>query len=377
MKTQGKEFNRSLRIGIEARLAYRRGVGTYTANLILALSKVDRRNRYVIFNAPDRLKKKVGNKRFRWVEVPFGNAAHYEQVLLPRAAREAGVDLLHYTDNSATAIDDIPFVVTLHDAMHTRPLSQVRPRPTFRHRLVHSYKKWAISRSVPRARAILTVSEFSKGEIVERMGVKKDKVFVTPEGVDRGWFKHKPVKHSGLFKILVHGAADERKNVPNILKAAKLLMAQKKQFQMVVVGMDAAELKCTNYVEELNDLGVGNQVEWAGNVPFEMLPQVYSEADLFLYPSRLEGFGLPVLEAFACGVPVVASNTTSLPEVAGDAALLVDPEDPGAIARAVKRMMENPALRKRYVRLGLKRARRFTWEKTARETLKVYEGSAH
>jgi glycosyltransferase involved in cell wall biosynthesis len=307
------------------------------------------------------------------VDVPFSNAAYYEQVLLPRAAREKGVDFLHYTDNSATAIDPIPFVVTLHDAMHQRPLAEVRPKPTFRHRLLHGYKKWAISRSAPIAKAVLTVSEFSKSEILKQMGLRAKRVFVTPEGVDRWFFKKISRKPSKLFKILVHGAADERKNVSNVLKAAKILMDKKKKFQLVVVGMDAAELKCTRYLEEEMSLGVGSQVEWAGNVPFEMLPKVYAETDLFLYPSRLEGFGLPVLEAFACGVPVVASKTSSLPEVAGDAALLVDPESPQAIAKAVQQMMDKPALRRRYIQKGFKRARLFTWEKTARLTLKVYE----
>jgi len=278
---------KTLRIGIEARLAYRRGVGTYTANLIKSLAKIDHRNRYVVFNAPDSLKKQVSNRKFQWVQVPFGNAAHYEQVLLPQAAREQGVDLLHYTDNSATAIDPIPFVLTLHDTMHTRPLKEVRPKPGLRHRLVYAYKKWAIARSVPKARAILTVSDFSKGQIVRQMGVEPGKVFVTPEGVDRRWFGRVRRKPTKLFKILVHGAADERKNVSNILKAAKLLMDQGKKFQLVVVGMDEAELKCTHYLEEVINLGVGSYVEWAGNVPFEMLPHVYSEVDLFLYPSRL------------------------------------------------------------------------------------------
>jgi glycosyltransferase involved in cell wall biosynthesis len=365
--------NKPLHIGIDARLAYRRGVGTYSANLILALSKVDRKNRYSIFNAPDNLKRQVPSARFHWIPVRFSNAAHYEQVLLPRAARKQGVDLLHYTDNSATAIDPIPFVVTLHDTMHTRPLSEVRPKPTFRHRLVYSYKKWAIARSVPRARAILTVSEFSKGQILKHMGVEGAKVFVTPEGVDRQVFKRASHKPSKLFKILVHGAADERKNISNVLKAAKILGGKHKKFQMVIVGMDAQELKCTRYLNEEISLGVGHQVEWAGNVPSELLNRVYAEADLFLYPSRLEGFGLPLLEAFACGVPVVASETSSLPEVAGKAALLVDPESPQAIAKAVKQMMERPALRKRYVQRGLKRAALFSWEKTARKTLEVYE----
>lgn len=365
--------SKPLHIGIDARLAYRRGVGTYAANLILALSKVDRKNRYTLFNAPDSLKSRVRNPHFNWAKVPCPNAAYYEQVLLPGAARQAGVDFLHYTDNSATAIDPIPFVVTLHDTMHKRPLSAVRPKPSFRHRLVYGYKKWAIARSVPRARAVLTVSEFSKSEILKAMRLKPERVFVIHEGVDREFFKKLPHKPSKLFKILVHGAADERKNLSTIIKAAKILADRRKKFQVVVVGMDAEELAYTSYVVEVTQLDLGYKVEWAGNVPGEMLPQVYAEADLFLYPSRLEGFGLPVLEAFACGVPVVASNTTSLPEVAGDAALLVDPKSPEAIAKAVAQMMEKPALRRRFIQKGLRRAKQFSWEKTARKTLAVYE----
>ena len=165
--------SKPLHVGIDARLAYRRGVGTYAANLVLALSKVDRKNRYSIFNAPHALRSRISSSRFNWVTLPFSNAAYYEQVLLPRAAREKGVGLLHYTDNSATAIDPIPFVVTLHDTMHTRSLTQVRPKATFRDRLVDGYKKWSISRSVPRAKAVLTVSEFSKSQILEQMGIER------------------------------------------------------------------------------------------------------------------------------------------------------------------------------------------------------------
>lgn len=371
---RGAPSHRPLKIGIEARLAYRRGVGTYAANLILALASLDRRNRYFIFNAPDLLKRRVGNPRFHWVDVPFSNAAYYEQVLLPRAAQEKGLDLLHYTDNSATALSDLPFVLTLHDTMHTRPLSEVRPRPTFRQRLVYAYKQWAIPRSVPRARAILTVSEYSRSQILRCLPVDRSRIFVTPEGVDRRLFRKKARRPTKLFKILVHGAADERKNVSRILQAARRLADWKKSFQLVIVGMDEAELKCTRYLEEAMALGLGNHLEWAGVVPPEMLGQVYAESDLFLYPSLLEGFGLPVLEAFASGVPVITSKTTSLPEVAGRAALLVDPESPEEIAGAVKQMMERPSLRRRYIQRGLGRARLFTWEKTARLTLKVYEG---
>ncbi len=362
-----------LKIGIDARLAYRRGVGTYAANLILALSKIDRRNQYFLFNAPPRLRQQISNKQFHSIDLPFSNAAYYEQKLLPRAAEQKNLDLLHYVDNSASVISDIPFVLTLHDTMYTRPLSKVRPKPTLRQRLIDAYKKWAIPRSALMAQAIVTVSDYSKDQIQQQLKMGKEKVWVTPEGVDLHLYQKKPRKPSKLFKILVHGAADERKNIANILKAAKILADQKKKFQIIVIGMDEAELKLTHYLREAIALDLGSYVEWAGNVPFKMLKDIYAEVDLFLYPSLLEGFGLPVLEAFACGVPVITSQTTSLPEVAGDAALLVDPQNPAAIAKAVKQVMEKASLRKQLIQKGIRRAKLFSWEKTARLTLKVYE----
>jgi glycosyltransferase involved in cell wall biosynthesis len=361
------------RIGIDARLAYRRGVGTYTANLILALSEVDPRNEYVVFNAPDLLKRRFSNQRFHFVEVPYSNAAYYEQILLPRAAKNEGVQLLHYVDNSCSLFTDLPMVLTLHDTMYTRPFKAVRLKPTFRQRMVYAYKKWVIPRSAWFARKIITVSSYSKEKILKAVGVPDEKVMVTLEAVDHQLYQKTHHQQSGLFKILVHGAADDRKNISNILKAVKLLVLRKKSFQMFIIGLDQEELRCTPYERQVLEMGLEPFVKWMGNIPAEKINQVYHEADLLLYPSRLEGFGLPVLEAFACGVPVVTSNTTSLPEVAGNAALLVNPEDPQSIAEAVKKTMENPRLRRQLVQRGLKRAKMFTWEKTAKKTLTIYE----
>jgi glycosyltransferase involved in cell wall biosynthesis len=363
-----------LRIGIDARLAYQRGLGAYTANLILSLAKIDRKNEYFIFNAPEALRSGVANPRFHWVSLPFSNAALYEQILLPRAARKEGLSFLHYVDNSGATFSGFPYVLTLHDTMHIRSLSKAYPHPTLRQRLVYAYKQWAIPRSAQRARVVLTVSEVSRKHIVEGMGIDGGKVWVTPNGVDLKAFRELTKNPSKSFRILVHAATDERKNIPNILKAAQLLAGKGKYFQLRLMGMDANEAEQSGYPQEVKRLGLGPQVVWMGKVSSGELGRVYGESDLLLYPSRWEGFGLPVLEAFACGVPVVASDTTSLPEVAGNAALLVDPENPEAIANAVRRLMEKPALRRQLVQRGFKRARLFTWEKTARLTLKVYEG---
>jgi glycosyltransferase involved in cell wall biosynthesis len=376
--SKNKNLNKNpFRVGIDARLAYRRGVGTYTANLILALARVDQHNDYVLFNAPALLKSQLSNPRFKFVTVPFANAAYYEQKLLPQAAKAQGVQLLHYVDNTCSLFTDLPLVLTLHDAMYTRPLKAVRMKPTFRQRLIYAYKKWAIPRSAWFAKKVITVSSYSKTQIVKETGIPADKVTVTLEAVDHQLYEKQKHKRSGLFKIVVHGAADDRKNLSNILKVAKLLASKKKSFEMIVIGMDKDELACTPYERESLELGLEPYVKWSGNVRAEKMIQTYHDADLLLYPSRLEGFGLPVLEAFACGTPVITSNTTSLPEVAGDAALLVNPEDPQEIAEALQKAMEKPALRRQLIARGLKRAKLFRWEKTAKETLLVYESLFH
>ncbi len=370
-----KPSDDTLKIGIDARLAYRRGVGTYAANLIKTLLKIDFKNEYVLFNAPEFFKKQFRAARVQWVDLGLANAALYEQVDLPAAARKLRLDFLHYIDNSATVFSSFPYLLTLHDVMYSRPLSAVRPHPTLRQNLIHIYKRLVIPQSALRARKILTVSDYSKNQIFEKLGVSPRRIHVTPEGVDRDLFKPKrpgaPPK--GEWKILIHGAADERKNVYRVFQAAWRWMKRGKRFQLLIQGMDEAELKCTDYLEQAQLLGLSPYIRWMGNVPREDLAQSYAEADLFLYPSLLEGFGLPVLEAFACGLPVVTSNRTALPEVAGQAAYLVDPENPEAIAGAVEEVLTKPSVRKRLIAKGLKRAKEFTWEKTARLTLEAYE----
>jgi len=363
-----------LKIGIDARLSYRRGVGTYVANLIQSLLKIDLNNEYYLFNAPDFFKKRFRAARIQWVDLGLTNAAFYEQWDLPRAAQKHGLDFLHYIDNSATVMSAFPYLLTLHDVMYTRPLSAVKLKPSLRQRFVHQYKKMVIPFSAIKARRILTVSEYSKQEIFQHFGISPRKIFVTPEGVDLIQFQR--VKSHAIgreWKILVHGAADERKNIQGVFQAAWRWAKRGHRFQLMIQGMNEVELRSTHYVEQAEELGLSPYIKWMGNVAREDLAASYAQADLFLYPSLMEGFGLPLLEAFACGVPVVTSNTTALPEVAGKAAFLVNPEDPEEIAQAVKQVMTRPALRKRLIARGLKRARLFTWLKTAWLTLEAYE----
>jgi glycosyltransferase involved in cell wall biosynthesis len=202
-------------------------------------------------------------------------------------------------------------------------------------------------------------------------------VHVTPEGVDGTVFSpaERRARAGGkkrLPVVLVHGAEDERKNLFNILKAASILLKKGRPVTVMILGMDERGLERCGLARYAREWGLVPYLHPLGCVAGKLLPETYRRADVFLYASRWEGFGLPILEAFASGVPVVASNTTSLPEVAGDAAILVSPEKPWEMAAAVERILARPAAARRLVKKGLIRAGQFTWERTARLTLDVY-----
>lgn len=377
-----------MRIGIDARLAWRRGVGTYVANLLMALSRVDPYHEYLVFSAPPELRKVLPTRRFRFLDprsVPsrLGRAlaaqpALYEQFWLPAMAMKHGVHLLHYTDNSSAVASGVPTLVTVHDTMFLRPLKVSYPRATLRQRLIDAYKKWAVPVGARAALAVITVSEFSRAGIVRDLKVPSDRVFVTPEGVDPEVFSPDPKRRRDprAPRILIHAADDERKNLPNLLKAFSAIRREWPGAVLMAMGMDEAGLARSGAAALVRQADLGRSIQWLGEVSRPLLRETYLKADLLLFASRWEGFGLPVLEAFACGVPVVASNATATPEVAGNAALLVDPGDPDAIAAACRRVLGSPAFSRALARRGLLRAKYFAWDRTARLTLDVYRKAA-
>ena len=172
--------------------------------------------------------------------------------------------------------------------------------------------------------------------------------------------------------ILFVGSVEPRKNILRLLEAYHKVLKWSKRWQLVIVG-GRNYWKSSPVVQKVEQLGLQDQVKLTGYIPDEDLPAIYNGADLFCLPSLYEGFGLPVLEAMACGVPVITSNSSSLPEVAGDAAILSDPYNVDEIASAMERILEEPELAQELRQRGLARAAQFTWEKTARETIAVYE----
>lgn len=227
---------------------------------------------------------------------------------------------------------------------------------------------------------VITVSEQSKADIVHFLPVAAEKVMVIP-GAANKHYRQMDVEEIQLALtraeinfpyILYVGSIEPRKNLPRLLEAYALLRQWSADWELVIVGTRNF-WKSTPIAAVLERLGMKGCVHFTGYIPEEDLPAIYNGADLFVFPSLYEGFGLPVLEAMACGTPVVTSNRSSLPEVAGDAAILIDPYDVEAIAAAMQSVLADPCLAEELAVKGLDRASKFNWERTARETITVYE----
>lgn len=263
-------------------------------------------------------------------------------------------------------------VVTLHDAF---PLVTPRTSTLLENLL---YRLW-LPFALPRADAVITVSQHSQQDILRRLPLRKERLFVIPNAHSPAFRPLTPQqvqpvldRHALAFPYILYvGSLEPRKNLLRLLQAYAVLRDSLPAWHLVIVGARNF-WKSSPVLQTVRSLGLSAWVHFTGFVPEDDLPALYSAASLFVFPSLYEGFGLPPLEAMACGVPVVASNSTSLPEVVGDAALLVDPCDVGQIALAMQRVLSDPALAADLRQRGLARAARFTWRRMAQETLDVY-----
>lgn len=290
----------------------------------------------------------------------------------------ANIDLFHATDHLIPKFSGIPVVATLMDAI---PLSN----PEWVRMRLAPLKRWLWRRAGHWADHIITISEYSKREIVEHFGIAPEKISVTPLGVDARFFERFDVasRNDILRRLelpeqffLFVGTLQPRKNLERVLSAhASLPMRLQAEVPLVVVGR--AGWGCDALVARLNDIQRRRTVRWLKYLPDHEVRCLMQSAQAMVFPSLCEGFGLPVVEAFASGLPVITSNTTSLPEVAGDAALLVNPENTAEIGDAMRQVLENLALSERLSVAGLQRARELSWQVCAQSTLEAYRRVLH
>ena len=374
------------RVGIDAHLlsfagSYRQaGVSRYIAELLRAFAGDTAPHDYVAFVGPARPPTDffpAGSGSVRLVHSPLPTdrapvRIAWEQALAPIAALRARLDLLHGPVNALPLAAPCRGVITIHDLAFLAHPDAFTPAK-------RRYLTAMTGLSARRAGRIIAVSAFTRDEIARRLGVPARKIAVVHNGVD-GAFRPLPAEAVARFRaeqrlperlILCVGTLEPRKNLDGLVRAYALLRQQAPDTPPLMLA-GATGWGFQPLFGLVEELGLKEHVHFPGFVPQADLPLWYAAADVFVYPSLYEGFGLPPLEAMACGAAVIASSASSLPEVIGDAGLLVPPRDYGAIADALQRVLTDATLREDLRQRGIARAAEFTWQRTAEATASVY-----
>lgn len=356
------------------------GNESYVTNLIEALAEIDAENRYTVYVTKPAAMERFGN---RWPNFTLRlTLPHTPLVRVPltlsKELRRRPVDLLH-VQFTAPPLCPCPIVASIHDLSfeHLPQTFKLRSRMQLRLTVRHTARK---------AARILALSDYARNDIIKTYGIEAERVSVTPLAASRLFTPVKDPSALSLVRkkydikrdyILAVGSIQPRKNLPRLIDAyahLRSLRPQAKLPQLALVGKNAWLYRET--LQAAKQYGFADDIIFTGYVPEADLPPLYSGATCFVYPSYFEGFGLPVLEAMQCGTPVIAGNRTSLPEVVGDAGLLVDPFDEEALAQGMARVIENANFADDLRVKGLRRAGDFSWQKTARLTLQAYQQAA-
>lgn len=350
------------------------GVGYYAENILSGMMSVAPEHDYLLFTNRDvnASWRRLAHERLytdRYFPVRFA----WMQSVLPGTLRRTRPDIVHFPNYLAPLATSFPYVVTMHDMTLF-----ITPQ-------LHRWKKLLLDRTlIPlvarRSEAIVTVSKSARDDIVRILKVRPEKVHVIPNAVspvfkqvDCGGRLEAVRARYGLHDpyILYVGTIEPRKNLARLIEAFALLRKRGLPHKLVLVGQPGWH--CEPIYAEVERQGLGNDVIFTGYVPIDDLPALYTSASAMSFPSLYEGFGMPVLEAMACGTPVVTSSSSSLVEIAHDAALLVDPLSVEEIADALHRVCSDSDLACDLRDRGLLRASHFTWEHAARSTLSVYD----
>ncbi|MDP9081762.1 MAG: glycosyltransferase family 4 protein [Bacteroidota bacterium] len=303
----------------------------------------------------------------------------WEQYFLPRACHKLKADILHCTANTAPLSNKMPLILTLHDVIFLEK-SNIRAKASWYQRLGNLYRSIIVSTIAKKALRIITVSEFQKKLIVEKLQIPAEKVKVIYNGADERFFDHYSqeqidgiLEKFGLTRgyIFFMANTDARKNSKGVVNAyAQLLLHNPEAPRLVMKGLKKEQLQQLLKQEKLEWLE--KEIDLIGYVGYIDLPAIYQAASMLWFPSFSEGFGLPIVEAMASGIPVITSSVSCMPEIAGDAALFIDPKNPTSLAFATQLILTDSELAERLSANGKKRAALFTWDSAIKETVAVY-----
>jgi glycosyltransferase involved in cell wall biosynthesis len=354
------------------------GGRVYCEGLLGGLAAVDRANEYVIYTRRDTRLPDLPPGRFRQVRAPVSGTStvwrtFWEYRRLPEHVRRGGFGLFHGLGTLSPAARSCPFVLTIHDLVY-RHFPQSPPLGYY------LFMRWKHSKVARQADRVIVPSRCTAREAVEYLGVAEDRIRLVPYGPGNGFRRvtdagrvDEVLKKYGVRRPFVVSVcrAYPHKNLAGLLRAfARLPALGLKEVQLVLVGERYRTGQALDRLAQ--ELRLGPSLVCTGFVPQEDLNALYSAAAVFAFPSLAEGFGLPVLEAMACGAPVVGSNASAIPEAVGPAGLVADARDPEAFAHALAKVLGDAALRAELRDKGLARVREFTWSRCAEGTLAVY-----
>jgi glycosyltransferase involved in cell wall biosynthesis len=364
-----------LRIAIDARKLRDFGIGTYVRNLLRHLSRLDQTTEYVVLcNDADRAVVDELGENFRPVAEPSPGYSVREQITVPRDLRREQADLFHAPHYVLPPLTPCKSVVTIHDCIHLR-FPQYLPN-----RLGYAYARCSLWMATHRSNRIVTVSEASKRDILAYFSVPRDKIQVIYNGIDERFSTPSSEEDVGRVReryqlndpfVLYAGNIKPHKNVERLIEAFHIFRrGEFEHVKLVVIGDEISKYAALRHAVHRHKLH--KHVRFFGFVPHRTLAILYRLAAVFVFPSLYEGFGLPPLEAMASGTPVITSNVSSLPEVVGDAAILIDPLKPEEIADAIRRVLTDPGLQQTLRERGFERARHFSWERSIRRVREIY-----
>ena len=376
-----------LHIVLDARRSGDFGIGTYIRSLVQALGAIDTRNRYTLVSGPGDLKALTGlPDNFSTSIYSRPDGSHWDNVLFPMYLRGLAPDLVHIPLNRVPLLMIQPYVVTVHDLTNLffewEEYSKLR---------IHLRRRRLI-RGLARANRVIAVSEATRRDVERIAGVPSSRMrlvynapnpgFLEPDGPDSAEERRRIMERYQIQHpfLLYAGNIRRHKNIPRLVEAFAVVRDRLANhpvyhdLRLVIIGDTISQYPQVR--QTVIRSRVEHAVRFLGFVPFETLRCFYQSAAAFVFPSRYEGFGLPPLEAMACGAPVVTSNVSSLPEVVGDAAVLVNPENVFDIVRGIRDVLLDETLRADLIVRGRQQASRFSWARTARQVLEIYQEAA-
>lgn len=373
-----------MKIGIEAQRIFRskkHGMDIVALNTIKALQLIDKTNEYYIFtNEQDDTDCLQETANFKIVRSPGYMYPIWEQIVLPKLVTKYKIDVLHCTSNTAPLNINIPLVITLHDIIYLEN-NPLKLKGTLYQKWGNFYRSYLVPMVLKTASKIITVSNFEKNRITDFLHINASKVDSVYNGVSENFFRKVETVQANEVKlkynlpgeyIFLLGNTDPKKNIPRTLKAYELYRKNSSDPLPLVI----ADYSKENLELDLQGMGINlsilKYIHLIGYVKNADLPAIYQSCKLFLYTSIRESFGIPILEAMASGVPVVTSRIAAMPEIAGHAAMLIDPYDVQDMAEKMNLVLSNEIYYDQLIARGLQRVQQFRWQKTGETILNIY-----